>query len=416
MTRPVHSAVGVTLLEVLLALALTSLVLATLFIFTQTTMQSDAAGRELAQRSQLARVVIDRIANDVRQAAAFGTSISGDKNSIRVLSTVLPDKQIFQKRKIQDSNQPIQYDLTEVHYYLKIFEDEYDELDDGTQVPAVAGVFRREWKILGHENRASLTQGMSSLPQAVMITVGYKPIELEPVEEQTEADVIEMNPGVEEYFAPEIKCLKIKYHDGKNWVYRWAYREGQQTTGDGTQDTQSAPQSTAQVRYDEEDEDEKIPHPDRYTVIVRLYQSDPTGMGSKITRIMDELQEQFGGTGGGNMEGLGALGALGALGGQGGGDLASKLKELAGQGGQLGDLQKLLGGQAGQLGDMSKLLGGQGGQGRNRAGAQDQAEQPGDSTAGIGDSSGGQPSDQGSGSDQQKPGKKRGPKNPRGRK
>ena len=43
-------AVGVTLLEVLLAIGLLGVLLAMLFQFTQTTMQADAVGREMALR------------------------------------------------------------------------------------------------------------------------------------------------------------------------------------------------------------------------------------------------------------------------------------------------------------------------------------------------------------------------------
>ncbi len=309
MTRGEPKQMGITLLEVILSLGLLGVLLAMLFMFAGTAMRADAAGRKLATRSQLARVVLDRIAEEVRQATAFGTAISGDRNSIRVLSVCVPDREIFKRRKIQDRRRwSVEYDLTEVRYYLKIFEDEYVELEDGTEVPAVAGLFRREWKILGHEGRPSLTQGMSSLPQAVKITVGYKEIELEPVLEAEEDDVIDLNPGVEEPFAPEIKCLKLAYHDGAGWVDRWAYREEEL----GEEDEPGV-ESQVQIDYDEEDLEEEQYHEDRYTVVVRLYQSDPTGLASKMVRIQDELREQFGGLGGAG--GLGDLAGLGDLGG-----------------------------------------------------------------------------------------------------
>ncbi len=340
MVRPNARLMGITLLEVLLAIALLGVLLTMLFIFTETTMQAEVAGRELATRSQLARVVLDRIANEVRQAASFGTAISGDKNSIRVLSTTLPDRDVFERRKVRDKRQASHYDLVEVRYYLKIFEDEYVELDDGTEVPAVAGLYRREWRILGHEGRPSLAQGMSTLPQAVKITVGYKEIELEPVQEAEEGEVIDLNPGTEEPFAPEIKCLKFAYHDGKSWLYRWAYREEE------LEDEEGEVMSESQIIREEDEEEDETFYPDRYTTVVRLYQSDPTGLGSKLVAIGDELREQFGGLGGeegsGGLEALGGIEGLGDLGNL--GDLSSQLGNLGGMEDQLKNLQHLLGG------------------------------------------------------------------------
>ncbi len=284
--------IGITLLEVILALGLLGILLGMLFIFTETSMKAEATGRELATRSQLARVVLDRIAKEVRQAAAFGTAISGDENSIRILTTVLPDREIFERRRTSERPRPAEYDLVELRYYLKIYEDEYVELEDGTEVPAVAGLYRREWKVLGHEGRSSLVQGVSALPQAVKITVGYKELELEPVYETENEDVIDLNPGVEEPFAPEIKCLRLRYHDGKNWVDRWAYREDE--SEEDEEEGEASVVSQTRVSWDDEDEEDEKYHPDRYTVIVRLTQSDELALGSKLQSLTDELREQFG--------------------------------------------------------------------------------------------------------------------------
>ncbi len=347
--RPRGRRAGITLLEVLLALMLVTFLLVLLFEFSQSTMQADQRSRELATRSRLARVVLDRMANEVRQAASFGRSVSGDENSIRVLSFVLPERDLFERRKIQEGPRSLQTDLTEVHYYLKIFEDEYEETDEGVEVPAVAGLFRREWRILNHDDRSSLTQGISSLPRAVRITVGYKPIELEPIEEQTDDSFVEVNPGTEEHLAPEIKCLKLRYHDGKNWVRRWAYREEQtgKTDQEGQEGQETQPKASVQVQYDQEEEEEKEEHPDRYTMTVFLYQSDWTGVGPKLTRIMDEMYEQFGGAEGiPGMEGLSGLT---------GGGVEGLLK---GGGGDANSLGLPKGANPSQLMDMFKKMGG----------------------------------------------------------
>lgn len=322
---------GLTLLEVLLSMALMSLLMLTLFAFTSTAMQTEMVGRELATKSQLARVVLDRIAGEIRQAAVFGRSISGDKNSIRILTTRLPDREVFEIKHVKEWPRTAEYDLAEIRYYLKIYEDEYVELEDGTEVPMVAGLYRREWKVLGHEGRPSPTQGMSSLPQAVKITVGYKELELEPVIEAEEEDeVIDLNPGREEVFAPEIKALRFAYHDGRNWVSKWAYRE------DELSEEEDESVSETIMTRDEEFEEEEEYHPDRYTVVVRLYQSDPTGLGSKMVRIEDEIREQFGGMGGeGGLDALGGMDALGGLGGSGGAG------GLGGLSDKIGDLQRL---------------------------------------------------------------------------
>ncbi len=351
------SRAGVTLLEVLLAISLLAVLLAMLFQFSQTTMQAEQVGRELATRSQLARVVLDQISEEIRQAVAYGTPISGDKNSIRILTTRLPEREVFERRKLRDRLKAVQYDLAEVRYYLKIYEDEYVELEDGTEVPRVAGLYRREWRILGHDGRPSPAQGMSALPQAVKIMVGYKELELEPVVEGEEPDVIDLNPGIEEVFAPEIKAIRFAYHDGRNWVDKWAYQEEELTEeGEEGYEVQS---ETMMDRDEYEEEDEEEYHEDRYTMVVRLYQSDPTGLGSKLVRISDELREQFGGMGD-MMGGMGGLGDLNSLTGGGTGGLDS-LRNLGNLGdlNNLGNLQNLSGGGANRIREQLQQLQGQ---------------------------------------------------------
>ena len=64
---------GVTLLEVVLGMALMVPVLSLLFWFYTSTLETRDSSAQRVRRTQLARVIVDRIARELRQATGFSS-------------------------------------------------------------------------------------------------------------------------------------------------------------------------------------------------------------------------------------------------------------------------------------------------------------------------------------------------------
>ncbi len=269
---------GMTLVEVLLSLGLIIFVTAVMFIFYDVSLRSRDYGTRRIIDGNLARVVAEKIAEEVRSANGFlqgaGPGINGKERIIRIQTVVLPDKELYVRRGIQDDVPPAQSDLRQVQYYLAYDYDASFEYPDGTVGPAPLGLVRREIRTLNQ----------------VMVR-----------DDQRESVDLDL-------YAPEMKYLRFRYFDGVEWLDRWDLG-----TGPEGEMGNSLPQAVEiTVGYDavpppeEEEEDldldqsELLPAPpetyseSKYTVVVRLPQAD-TFFGSRLLRA----QRQPAGTEGG---------------------------------------------------------------------------------------------------------------------
>ena len=79
---------GMTLLEVIIALSLTALLLTGVYVFYSNTLRTRDAADELTKDTQLARVTLTRIADDIRHAGGytpgFGVGLTGERESITI--------------------------------------------------------------------------------------------------------------------------------------------------------------------------------------------------------------------------------------------------------------------------------------------------------------------------------------------
>lgn len=256
---------GLTLIEVLLALGLIALVSAMMFMFYDVTLRSrDQITRHITD-TNLARVVAMKIADEIRSANGFlvgsGPGISGKERVITLQTVVLPEKELFIRRNIQDDPLPARSDIRQVQYYLAYDPDIGYVYPDGTTGPAPMGLVRREIRTLNQ----------------VIVR-----------EDQSESVDLDL-------YAAEIKYLRFRYFDGVEWVDKWQI--GDQAGGMGN----SLPQAVeVTVGYDAlapeiEEEEEldfeselapSLPEPyseKTYTVLVRLQQAD-TFFGSRLMR------------------------------------------------------------------------------------------------------------------------------------
>jgi hypothetical protein len=258
---------AVTLIELLLALGLIMLVSGMMFAFYDASLRSRDFGHRRMTDSQLARVIAMKIAEEIRSANGFvstvGPGISGERRLLTIQTVALPNKELFWQRSIKDVPPPAECDIRQVQYYLAYDDEETHSYPDGTEAAAPLGLVRREIKTL------------------------YQGTLVESKAESVDLDLL----------APEMKYLRFRYFDGIDWLDKWdigADLEGQ--TGNSLPQavevtvgyTPLPPEDENEFKLDEEDQDLAIsmpePYsPETYTVVVRLPQSD-TFFGSRLMR------------------------------------------------------------------------------------------------------------------------------------
>lgn len=212
---------GLTLLEVLLSIGLIVMLLVTMFGFYEITLKDRERGRRTMEHGEKAWLTLLKIAEDIRAANGFvptlGPGIQGMRQQLTLQTVTIPDKAVFQQRSVRERPLPAECDVREVRYYLGLDPDQIvDYPDPGSesgvkQGPKTLGVVRRQLKtfrqtalqngqvedydveLLSNELQylrfryfdgvdwTDIWQpqggGMgNSLPQAVEVTVGFKPI------------------------------------------------------------------------------------------------------------------------------------------------------------------------------------------------------------------------------------------------
>jgi len=270
--RTSHSAL--TLLEVVIAISLMVLLLGALLSFSWEAGQTRRRCGVIADRTQLARQVLERIATELRGCIGseeigfpMEQRLVGDRRSITFLTAVLPGDHQYGFFDDTEDPPPAQHDLTLVTYGLWIDPDQ--KTDEGE--PIVGGLLRTEKK--------TLNQFL--------------------VDEQ---DILDVRTDL---WSHEIGYLEFRYFDGVEWDVEWSITEGnslpqliQVTVGFG---------SITQDEVDNRDLDEfpledyplgdDKEHPDRYSMIVRIPAADKF-FGSRIQRLGQQASEMFGVEGG----------------------------------------------------------------------------------------------------------------------
>ena len=286
---------GMTLLEVLLSLTLIVLMMSGIFGFYKTVLQVRQEGSVLAQDVLLTRAILDRIADEIRHATDIvpgdGIGFRGDRNTITiVLSRMTENYSYIEYDDTVIENMPApQLDLIRVKYELR---EDPQEVDDEEGLPIVYGLFRSEQKVFdpNPEVIVDLDTDLSG-------------------EQEVEDLPIETAPVTTELYAPEIKYLRFQYFDGMQWLDQWQTVDefggidmGQAAaTGKASYALPQAVMITiGRVRAtreeleltkqgSEEEEEDEIHHPDRFTIVVHVLQSDPSLITSRKFGVADQL-------------------------------------------------------------------------------------------------------------------------------
>jgi len=268
------------LLEVIIAIGLIgALMTAMVTFFWQSARAREQAGRD-ADRTQVARQVLDTIAAELRGCLgleSLGLSVYvgdlsgsdgvprliGDRRSISFLTTQLPAEHQYVFYRESEEPPPAQHDLRLVSY--KLWVDEEQTTEDGE--PLVGGLLK-------------VTQ--KTFNQALV----------------DEEDPLRLRTDL---WSHEIGYIEFRYFDGVEWDTVWDVTQGnalpqliQVTVGFGSitrfeledQDLQEYPLDEYPLGDDQY-------HPDRYSTIIKLPAADKF-FSSRVQRLGKQLSEQLG--------------------------------------------------------------------------------------------------------------------------
>jgi len=303
MTRPGRTRrAGMTLLELVLAIGIMVLLIAFMFGFYWNALRSRERGLHDMESTQLARVIAQQIAREIRGASgtmgSYGAGLSGGEHDIRLTTVVLPDREMFRRESIVTKQMPAQSDVRQIQYYLAYDPETEVDYPDGRSAGKNLGLVRREIKTL---NQAAVNENRR---------------------EEVDTDLL----------APELGYLRFRYFDGVDWIRKWdiAGLPGQNALPQAVEVTVGyqplpPPENTNALGSDSgdssEDDTEDVSDiadprsfaPDEFTLVVRIPQSD-TFFGSRIMRAT----KKFSTSGGTLSGGLGGLGSDSGKSGSGG--------------------------------------------------------------------------------------------------
>ena len=268
MLRASYRRTALTLIEMVLALGLITLIATVMFTFYDISLRTRDHGMRRIVDGNLARVVALKIADEIRSANGFlgrTPGVSGKDRIITLQTVVLPDKSLFIDRKIQDVLPPAESDIRQVQYYLSYDYDQTYEYPVGTVGPAPMGLVRREIKTL---NQAIIRE-----------------------DQQESVDL--------DLFAAEMKYLRFRYFDGVEWIDKWDVGDLGGGMGNSlpqaievTVGYTALPPKLEEEELDLQNEDILPSAPEPYTpqtctIQVKLTQAD-TFFGSRLMRAQQE--------------------------------------------------------------------------------------------------------------------------------
>jgi hypothetical protein len=291
--------------------------------FYEASLETRRRGMDVAYKLRLARVISDRIANEIRQASLIATEgragIRGRAERIWLSTLRVPSRELAREQRIREEPLPAEYDLVKIEYKIARHPDILHE--DGYEMPL--GLARVELL----RPRADSAQTGEAFEDE-RLTVNEPAAEDDPPDEAALDEEFfgelargeqpgEQGGGAlpdiawEELYAPEFLYLRFCYYDGHTWWDTW------ELDGDNplpqlvmiTLGFEPHPPFDDQMLPEEleefctclnEDPVDCEPLPgDQYTRVVRVPQADPL-FRSRIGRETQSLTEKL--TGGGGEE------------------------------------------------------------------------------------------------------------------
>ena len=260
---------GFTLMEVLLAIVIIIMIMGTVYAFYSHSVKMTQMARATMQDSQLARVLLFKIAAELRavttSGSRFTTVMSGEADRIEFVTTVVPSRLVFFPQDIADNGRVIEHDLRLVQYSLG--RDEEDE-------EKILGLRRDELRclltpIVDEKSASELTP--EEIEDAKKEQKKFKfSLDTDSNEAVSEQPLI-----IQTLLSDRLKYLRFDYYDGTQWLNRW-----DPTEPDAIPRAVKVTIGFSQVTQEEFRREQLIPMDerpwvdDRYELIVSLILSD----------------------------------------------------------------------------------------------------------------------------------------------
>ena len=229
-----HARRAVTLLEIMLAMGLLVVVSSMTYWFYASSLESGREGTAAAQKIRLVRVVLDRMAREIRQAATITVDhqvgIRGEPERIWLSTVRVPSREQSEDRTLREGPPPGEYDLKKVEYKI-VRHPEILHQEEGYEYPL--GLARVE-KLIPRPDaaaaREALEEGESDESgRGAEAGDGEEeggteipPDELLASDEEEVGDAdLAVDIEWDELYAPEIRFLRFCYYDGHKWWDSW---------------------------------------------------------------------------------------------------------------------------------------------------------------------------------------------------
>ncbi len=302
---------GLTLLEVVLAMSLLVVLSTMTYWFYSSSLETRERGMKAAQRQRLVRVILDRIAAEIRQASAIGigqrAGIRGEAERIWLTTMRVPSKELSKERRSREEPPPGEYDLAKVAYHIVRHPDIQDE--DGYDKPL--GLARVEITVPRPD---SAETGEAFEGESGQTTDGEES-SWDAFEEALLTD--DESGGIEavedinwqELYSTDVRYLRFCYFDGNTWWDEWDVPgenalpqmvmvtlgfSGQPPCGEEFGQTPN--EEFCECLNRDPMDCERLPL-DQYTRVVRVTQADPL-FRSRVTREGQELAQTLGASSG----------------------------------------------------------------------------------------------------------------------
>ncbi len=268
-----------TLMETILAMSIIIMIMGTLYAFYHHALKMTVHGREKLEDVQIARVVLHKIAAELRgvtsSGARFTTVLKGEADKISFITTVVPSRLVFFPQDFMDKGRVIEHDLRNVEYYISRSKDQDNK---------ALGLERDEL-------RCMLTPLIEKKDPGELTEEDVRKAKEEQEKFKVDLDMgtnkaVSEQPLInQELITDRIKYLRFDYFDGKQWQTKWK-RSGSDAIPRAVQVTIGFVEATDDEFKDESQIafDQRPWHDDRYTLIVSLI-------------LSDDLKAQYGGKG-----------------------------------------------------------------------------------------------------------------------
>lgn len=200
-----------TLLETILAMAITIMILGTVYAFYSYSLNLVEAGHTHLEESQLAQVVLEQIAGELRSAPGrrshFGMVLEGRPHEVRFLTTVVPSRLVFFPKSVFDTEVNVEHDVRRVEYELAVDDEE----------EKVLGLKRSELRVL----LAPIIEETADEELVDELTDAIERIATEEADEDrpTQQD----RPVADERILSEkIRYVQFQYYNGRVWSGFWS--------------------------------------------------------------------------------------------------------------------------------------------------------------------------------------------------